>query len=41
MQLALLEALKLNLVKWLVFGQARDHVIEIAMLRLQFDEFAS
>lgn len=40
MQLALLEALKLNLVEWLAFGQAGDHVVEIAMLGLQFDESA-
>ncbi len=41
MQLALLEALKLNLVEGLVLGQARDHVVEIAVLCLQFDESAS
>src|ERR1043166_3667186 len=38
-QLALLEALQLQLVERAAFGDTRDHVIEIAMLGSQSGEF--
>ena len=40
LQLALLQPLDLQLVERLLLGQPRDHVVEIAVLGLEFDELA-
>jgi hypothetical protein len=38
-QLALLQALKLKLVERSLFGNAHDHIVEIAMLELERRQF--